>query len=187
MKEEWRDVKGYEGLYQISNMGRLKHYTPRFGWLILKNTNKKGWYFTCVLKDSKGFNHTTRIHRLVAETFIGNIPRGYHVHHKDGNRQNNCLSNLEIIHPSQHTKETYISNPKLFDGMNRYNKFIRPRKVVQYTLEGDFIAEYANAKIASDYSGVCERNILQVAKGEQGRKQAGGFVWKFSDEKGVIA
>lgn len=184
MKEEWRDIKGYEGIYQISNMGRLKHYTQRFGWRVLKNTDKNGWYFTCILKDSKGFKHTTRIHRLVAETFIGEIPKGYHVHHKDGNRQNNRLSNLEIIHPRKHVEETYKTNHQLFDGMNRYNKYVRPKKITQYTLDGDFVAEYANSTIASDYSGVCQRNILQVANGEQGRTQAGGFIWKFAEERG---
>ena len=186
MNEEWRDVKGFEGLYQISNMGNLKHYTKRFGWRITKETNKNGWYFTHVLKDSKGFSHTYRLHRLVAQTFIGEIPKGYHVHHKDGNKQNNRVDNLEIIHPAKHVAETYKQNKRLFEGMNRYNRYVRPKRVIQYTLAGDFIAEYANATLASNYTGVCQRNILQVASGEQGRKQAGGFVWKFAEEKGVV-
>jgi NUMOD4 motif./HNH endonuclease. len=186
MNEEWRDVKGFEGLYQISNMGNLKHYTKRFGWRITKETNKNGWYFTHVLKDSKGFSHTYRLHRLVAQTFIGGIPKGYHVHHKDGNKQNNRVDNLEIIHPAKHVAETYKQNKRLFEGMNRYNRYVRPKRVIQYTLAGDFIAEYANATLASNYTGVCQRNILQVASGEQGRKQAGGFVWKFAEEKGVV-
>lgn len=75
--------------------------------------------------------------------------------------------------------------------MVNYNKFDRPKHIQQFDLEGHFIAEYANARIASNYTGVCRRNILQVASGDEYkpgkvRKQAGGFVWKYKDEKGVV-
>lgn len=185
LKEEWKDVKGYEGLYQISNYGNLKHYTSRYGWRTLKETNKKGWYYTVNLRGLDGKAETKRIHRLVAEHFIGEIPIGYHIHHKDGNKQNNIVTNLEIIHPKNHVQETIKQNPHFLDGMIRYNRYERPRRVRQYTLNGDFLAEFANCIIASEHTGVCSRNILRVANGEENRKQAGGFVWKFANE-GVI-
>lgn len=192
MKEEWKWVKGYDGLYQISNFGRLKsfHKYSESGY-ILSNTNQKGWYFTVnLLKDGK--RTTNRIHVLVAEAFIGEIPRGYHVHHKDGNKQNNRVDNLEIIHPKKHRKETEKICPQIVTGMNNYNKYERPKHIIQYDLDNHFIAEYANAEIASRLTGICQRNILQVAgktpfnnKGNI-RKQAGGYIWKFAEESEVV-
>lgn len=191
MKEVWKDVKGFEGLYQISNLGRLKSFRKHKDGYILSQTNQKGWYFTVNLFKSDGTKTTRRIHILVAQHFIGEIPIGWHVHHKDGNKQNNRVDNLEIIHPKSHYQETKKEHPEIVTGMVKYNKFDKPRRIQQYDKEGNFIAEYANAKIASHYTGVCQRNILQVSSGDEYktgkvRKQAGGFVWKYKDEKGVV-
>lgn len=189
MKEEWKWIKGFEGLYQISNYGRLKSFGRDSNGYIYSNKNRHGWYFTVILRKD-GTKQTRRIHRLVAEAFIGEIPKGYHVHHKDGNKQNNHVDNLEIIHPSQHKLETIKLNPNYLNGMNNYNKYERPKRVRQLTLDGCFVAEYANAVIASELTGVCGRNIIQVARkekyGKNGRtrKQAGGYRWEFADEGG---
>lgn len=187
LKEEWKDVAGFEGLYQISNFGNLKSFLSKNDGYVLSEKNSKGWYLTTALKDSEGNFHTKRIHRLVAENFIGEIPKGYHVHHKDGNKQNNRVDNLEIIHPMKHARETINQNQNVLRGMNHYNRYERPKPVYQFSIEGDFIAKYANAEIASRYTGVCQRNILQVANGDKARKHAGGFIWSFSDKKEVIA
>ena len=65
------------------------------------------------------------------------------------------------------------------------------KRIYQYDKDGHFIAEYANSIIASFYTGVCHRNILQVANQDEykpgmTRKQAGGYVWKFADDKEVV-
>lgn len=192
MIEEWKWISGYEGIYQISNLGRLKSFRKEEGGYIRSNKNKNGWYLTVNLYDSKGQRKTKRIHALVAEAFIGEIPKGYQVHHKDGNKQNNAVSNLAIIHPSQHRKETEKAKPQITTGMVVYNQFQRPNRIRQYTCDGYFIAEYANAQIASELTGVCQRNILQVAnktpfnsKGNI-RKQAGGYVWVIAKESEVM-
>ena len=190
MKEEWKAVKGVDN-YLISNKGRIKHYTSKYGMRVLKNTNKKGDYLSVVLRGSNG-NVSTRIHRLVAEYFIGEIPKGYQVHHKDGNKQNNCVDNLEILSPREHEQETRKMYPDRHKGLNRYNCYERPRHIKQLSLKGEFIAEYVNAQIAGRVTGVCSRNILQVAskipfnaKGSI-RTQAGGYKWEYADEgKGV--
>ena len=72
--EEWKWIKGFEGIYQISSHGRLKSFRKIKSGYILSNQNKKGWYLTVNLFDSDGVRHTRRIHRLVTEAFIGNIP-----------------------------------------------------------------------------------------------------------------
>lgn len=192
MGEEWRWVKGFEGLYQISNLGRLKSFKKYREGYILSENNKKGGYLSVVLTDNvQKKKRYTRLHNLVAEAFLGEIPVGYHVHHKDNNKQNNVVSNLEIIHPKEHRAITKITHPQIVSGMNNYNKYQRPQHILQYDLENHFIAEYANACIASMYTGVCQRNILQVAKGEEYkpgkvRIQAGGYIWKIKDESEVV-
>lgn len=192
MHEEWKWVKGFEGVYKISNHGRLKSFKKNKHGYILSNTNAKGDYLAVILTDpvTKKKRHT-RIHVLVAETFIGNIPHGYHVHHIDDNKQNNAASNLEIIHPKNHRKETEITHPQIITGMRNYNKYERTKHILQYDLENHFIAEYANAEIASRLTGVCQRNILQVANCEEykpgkARKQAGGYIWKIKEERQVV-
>ena len=192
MDEEWKWIKGYEGRFQISSFGRLKSFLKYETGYILSDKNEKGWYLTHRLSDEKGIYHTKRTHVLVAETFIGEIPKGYHVHHKDGNKQNNMVSNLEIIHPKVHRKKTEKEHPQIVTGMVNYNKFQHPRHIRQFDMEGHFIAEFANSKIAEEMTGICQRNILQVAsktpfnnKGNI-RKQAGGYVWEFTDESEVV-
>ena len=134
---------------------------------------------------------TKRIHVLVAEHFIGKIPKGYHVHHKDGNKQNNVVTNLEIIHPSKHREETLKVKPQIVTGMNKYNQYERPKEILMFDKEGNYLVSFPNSMIASEITGVCQRNILQVASKDEYRPgkvrhQAGGFVWKFKDESEVV-
>ena len=190
MDEIWKDVDGFDGIYKISNKGRLKHYTKRFGWRILKNTNKKGNYFSVILK-GYCFSKSSRIHRLVAEAFIPNPNKYNTVNHIDMNKQNNCVENLEWWSQKENNQKAIKEKPEMLSGMINYNKFIRPKKLQQFSLDGEFISEYNSAKEASDITGVCARNILQVANktpfNKKGaiRKQAGGFVWKFNEKEVV--
>jgi hypothetical protein len=71
--------------------------------------------------------------------------------------------------------------------MNHYNKFVRPKIIEQLSFDGSILAEYPNSEEAKKATGVCHRNILQVAnqteyKPGKTRKQAGGYVWRFKDE-----
>lgn len=185
--EIWKDVKGFEGIYLISNKGRLAS-SKSGDWCVLSNVNSKGGYFAVMLRYGDKVIHT-RIHRLVYDTFVGYIPKGkrYHIHHKDGNKQNNTLENLELIECRNHHIAHIKKNPKLIEGMIRYNKYERPNPISQFDLNGNFIKTYLNGKDASDATGVCQRNILQVANKEpfnkKGniRKQAGGFIWRFAE------
>lgn len=93
MKEKWKDIKGYEGSYQISNLGRVK--SLKYGKeKILKNNNTSGEYSLIYLsKNSKVSSY--RIHRLVASAFIPNPNNLPQVNHKDENKHNNNYKNLE--------------------------------------------------------------------------------------------
>lgn len=97
MKEIWKDVKGYEGKYQISNLGRVKslNYARRKQVRILRPgiQKKTGYISVSLLKEGK--QKTKTIHRLVAEAFIPNPKNLKQINHKDENKQNNCVNNLE--------------------------------------------------------------------------------------------
>jgi len=193
-KEVWKDIEGYEGLYCISNYGRLKSL-PRIIQLrngifrpvkgkILSVKHSGGWYLSTHLSKN-GIKRAVRIHQLVVAYFLEQRPsNNHHIHHKDGNKQNNFYKNLEYVLPKDHSKITAKQNPKLLGGMINYNRHIRPKRVVRCDLNGVFQAEYSNTKEAAVATGVCQRNIHQVAdKTEYSpgktRRQAGGFTWKF--------
>lgn len=188
MQEEiWKDIKGFENIYRVSNYGRLSS-NKRGGWRVLSNTNSKGDYLSVVLR-GKDNAKSARIHRLVYEAFIGEIPKGqkFHIHHIDGDKQNNRADNLKLITSKEH-HFIHIKNDKsILDGMIKYNKYVKTKKISQFDLNGNFIKTYLNGKDASDATGVCQRNILQVANKEpfnkKGniRKQAGGFIWRFAE------
>ena len=176
----------------ISDLGRIKSFRKCENGYILSNRNKTGDYLRINLYDVRRKRITKGIHVLVAAAFLGEVPRGWQVHHIDGNKQNNAASNLEIIHPKEHRIETVRANPQVDDGMRNYNRFVRPKTVLQYTLDGSFVNSYPNAKEAGLATGICSRNILAVASGTPFnasgavRKQAGGYIWKYAKESEVM-
>lgn len=96
MKEEWRDIKGYEGKYQVSNLGRVKslnYHRADISRILAVRKDKGGYLYLNLYKNNK--RKTYKVHRLVAEAFIDN-PNNYpQVNHKDEIRSNNIASNLE--------------------------------------------------------------------------------------------
>lgn len=184
-QEEWRHVRDFENVYAISNFGRLA--SRKSGkWRVLSNRNSKGGYLSVVLSFG-GLIRFERIHRLVYEAFIGELPidKSHHIHHINANKQDNNVANLKLVTSLEHHNLHKDSNNT--SAMVNYNKYIKTKKVSQYTLDGLFIAEYDNCKEASKATGVCQRNIHQVASKEKynskgyTRKQAGGFLWIFAN------
>lgn len=191
MKEEWKWIKGYDGLYQVSNLGRIKSFHRNKAGRIISTKNNTGWYVSFRARDKNRNVTTIRVHVAVAKAFIGDVPKGFHVHHKDENKQNNAVDNLEIMPQDKHQKLTVAKHPEIYLAMNIKNTYGN-KHILQYTTDGFFIAEYVNANIAGKFTGVCSRNILQVANKEPFnnnggiRKQAGGYVWKFAEKSEVM-
>lgn len=184
--EEWRYVKDFENVYAISNKGRLASNKKK-GWHVLSNVNSKGGYFSIVLRKGQ-YKKSTRIHRLVYETFVGDIPKGMknHIHHINHNKQDNRVENLALVSAKEHY---YLDiDSRDISGLRpiweNYKGGHPSKKVIQKSLEGEIIAIYDSAKHAYLATSVCERNIRQVASKEpynkkgSVRKQAGGFIWE---------
>ena len=114
--EEWRDVEGYEGIYQVSSVGRVKHIpttrveisqngdviqTRTTKEYILKQKAIKQDYMHVGLALGSSVN-SIGVHRLIAAAFIPKLPKQTEVHHIDRNRQNNSIDNLLWVTPEEH-------------------------------------------------------------------------------------
>ena len=113
MEEIWKDIKDYEGRYAVSNLGRIKSY-PKKGHghnsIILKSKlTKDGYYETALLSKGKGKNQYKyiRTHRIVAQAFIPNPENKPEINHKDGNKLNNNVDNLEWVTSSENQLHAY--------------------------------------------------------------------------------
>lgn len=175
--ERWRDIKGLEGKYHISNYGRVrccgyfillkrKYYT--FSKLIpshiMKLYNSNGY-----MRVELGKGNSFSIHRLVAQAFIPNPDNKPQVNHIDGNRSNNNVRNLEWVDSSEN----------IWHAVN-----ILKRKLGYYTkvknLDTEIIfdtIQEANQSIGFD---IKNSNIIAVCQGK--RKTAGGYRWKYASK-----
>lgn len=122
MEEVFRGVQGYEGYYEVSNLGRVRS-TSYKGTVYLKPTKMKNGYLNVILCVNQKRVHRN-IHRLVAETFLQNPLNLETVNHKDGNKDNNIVSNLEWLSSEDNirysnknmlTKELVLEIPKLIE------------------------------------------------------------------------
>lgn len=182
---EWKQVKGFEGIYDLRSDGLLYSH-PR------KNT-KGGYRYGIGVKHlqhslTKNSEHTViGAHILVYETFVGEIPKGYVVHHINGNPKDNRVENLCLMKDNEHRKMHCKENNKK---MTKESAKITSKPVLQYTLDGEFVAEYPSAKEAERQTGVHCQRISECCnkvmfKGKNGKKyvykSAGGYIWKFKN------
>lgn len=166
--EEFRDIKDYEGLYQVSNFGKVKNSKG----LILKGSKDKYGYLRVLLsKERKKKKY--RVHRLVSEAFIDNLNNYSYVNHKDENKQNNCVDNLEWC--------TVKYNVNYGTAIERRSKKLINRKdqsksVLQYTKEGKFVREWRSTRECAR-NGFAQGAVSACCRGKL--KSHKGFIWKY--------
>lgn len=178
----WKDVKGYEGLYIVSDTGQVKSLF-RYKKVLKPNVTKRGYCTVQLFKDGK--SKRLLIHRLVAEAFIPNEYNYPQVNHIDENKTNNSVANLEWCTAKYNMNynngiERRIANrdyslESLKETARRNGKKVS-RPVLQ--IDGDrIIARFESAKAASLATGIDHSHICDAARGKY--KTAGGYKWKY--------
>lgn len=182
MEEEWRDVIGYEGLYQVSNFGRVKSL-PK-----LKKTPTTTFWTKEKIKASclcKGYFRVSLmgkshfVHILVAEAFIGKR-NGMTVNHIDECKTNNHLSNLEYMSLSDNIR--YGTGVKRSAERRKDNPLICT-PVNQYTLDGLFVKKYISINRAISENGFESNNISMCCCHK--RNQSNGYIWRYDGDNDV--
>ena len=195
MNEEWRDIEGYEGLYQVSNLGRVKSLKYNKVKILSPSKGNHGYLSVMLCKD--GICKNIRIHRLVANAFIPNLDDKPYVDHIDTDRTNNNVSNLRWVTAKENndnelTKEKYKRKAKELYDLGKANKPIgtkgsdnpKSKKVVQLSLEGDFICVWDSIR-GTEEGGFRCRHVCDCCRGK--RKTHKGFKWMYlSDYEKMI-
>lgn len=179
MEEIWKDIKGYEGSYQVSNLGRVKSltrfikretepcsfYTIKERIMKLKENNRG--YLTVMLSShckSKGFS----VHRLVAEAFLENPSKLPFVNHKDENKLNNHVDNLEWC------DNYYNFN---YSNVKQRAREKQGKPIEQFDLNGNFIKVFNSIGEAVELLGLNRSNLCRCLSEKS--SQCAGYIWKY--------
>lgn len=160
MIEEWKPIHGYEGLYEVSNTGKIRNSSLHE----MKDLGYHRYKRTLLYKDGKYKN--VYFHQAVAEAFLSPAPSElYEVNHKDGVRENCAASNLEWMTHAENQQHAYDTGLK------------STKPVIQVSLvDGSIVAEYRSACEAKRKTGINQPHITDVCNGK--RNKAGGFAWR---------
>lgn len=165
MTEEWRPIQGYVGLYEVSNIGNVRSLCAG-RWhttMMRKPVPDKNGYLTVNIKKN-GKYKCAKIHRLVAEAFLDNPENHPQINHKDENKANNCVDNLEWC--TSKYNNNYNDKPK------RYYK-----PVVQLDNDGNVLNTFESVNAAAEYIGINPANISAVLSHR--RQRTGGYRWRY--------
>lgn len=180
-KEVWKDVIGYEGMYQVSTFGRVRALEREIEYkngtrhtypekILSARLDKYGYLRTNLYKSGKA--KVKKIHRIVAESFIPNKDKKSTINHKDGNKLNNRVENLEWTTWGENNKHA------LDTGLRTNKNNSKSIPVRQYDLDGNFIKSYPSLAEAKRQTGIDHSNIGRACRTNG---TAGGYRWRFKN------
>lgn len=203
MIEIWKDIPGYERLYQVSNLGNVRSLNYRRSGkskLLKQGTDKKGYKQVGLWKNSKRKHYS--VHRLVAIAFLPNPNNLPQVNHKDENKANNNIDNLEWCDAkynnnygtrNERTSESHKGKKGCWyekqlseEHKKKISKSLKGKNskpILMYDKEGNFIKRFDSIVDVTEYFGKDRGcgNICNCLKGR--RKTAYGFIFKYEDEE----
>lgn len=177
-KENWLTVKHNDN-YEISNLGNVRNKITK---RILKPAiSNKGYYLVSLSRNCK--QHTYTIHKLVMEHF-NRCAFDYEViNHKDHNKLNNNIDNLEYVTQKENVQDAYdnglCENARKQAKINILKASDNEKiKINQYDLQGNFIKQWDYIRQVEKETGISNVNIVKCCKGK--RKSVGGYIWKYN-------
>ena len=174
-KEIWKDISGFEGIYQASNYGRVKSIV-RYKKMLKTSENTEGYLRVC-LTDRNHKKHTIALHRIIAKTFLRLPNKDEQVNHINGDKKDNRVENLEWCTQSENMKHAFMNN-MIFRGKGKESQ--RAIEVNQYDLDGRFIKKWECIEDVRRELGISTKNIPRCCKGKS--KTAEGYIWKYAKE-----
>ena len=166
----WLPVVGYEGLYQVSNMGRVKSVKtnkPMAQWI------SKGYLMISLRK--KGYKKNYLVHKLVADIFLPKNNLKIFINHKDENKLNNIVENLEWV--TTRENNNYGTRNKRI-AKSQLNRKDCSKSVLQFSINGEFIKEWESIADAGRH-GFNRKGISCVCRGVVNYNTSGGYIWKY--------
>lgn len=174
MVEKWKPIEGYEGLYEVSNLGTIKNLKKNS--IKMPYITKQGYFRIELWKNNKGKKYF--VHRLVAEAFLPKIEGKTQVNHIDECKTNNNVKNLEWCTNLENHRHGTI-NERISKSLTNNKKKSKPVKALDDN--GNCIGIFPSIYEASRMTGINVSCIRDCLHGRNRAKHAGGYVWQFTE------
>lgn len=190
MNENWKPIADYEGYYEISDLGNVRSNGKKYIDSLNRVQNRKPKQlksrigtigYKCVDLNVNGIHMQKYIHRLIAEAFIPNPENKPTVNHKDGNKLNNNITNLEWATFSENNKHAIGIGLRQSPWTGKFGvNHPQSKPVIQMNKDGNVLNRFVSAREAQEKTGVSYKHISSCCLGK--RKSTGGYCWKFQSD-----